>query len=159
MWLFLFLDTIRYFIRNIVYSFLLYTSCENRQKCTHSKNGRYIDRSEYANIMEANARRINESPEYYKLRQQVTEHPFGTLKRQRGFTFTLVRSKEKVPGEVGLMFIGYNLSRCVSILGAVNLIKALKDICLPAIMHQKRLILSAYFDFKFPGLKFIFELC
>jgi len=141
------------------YTTSLCKSCENRQKCTQSKNGRYIDRSEYADVMEANARRINENPEYYKLRQQVTEHPFGTLKRQRGFTFTLVRSKEKVLGEVGLMFIGYNLSRCVSILGAANLIKALKDRCLPAIMHQKRLILSAYSDFKFPGLKFIFELC
>jgi len=35
--------------------------------------------------------------------------------------------KDKVPGEVSLMFIGYNLSRCVSILGASHLIKALKE--------------------------------
>ena len=99
--------------------------CETRQKCTQSKNGRYIDRSEYADVTEADARKINENPDYYRLHPQVTEHPFGTLMRQRGFTFTLVRSKEKVPGEAGLMFIGYNLSRRVSIPGAEKLIKAL----------------------------------
>jgi len=32
----------------------------------------------------------------------------GKLKRQRGFTFTLMKGKEKVFGEVGLEFIGYN---------------------------------------------------
>jgi hypothetical protein len=93
---------------------------------------------------------FNENPDYYKLRQQVTEHPFGTLKRQRGFTFTLVRSKEKVLGEVGLMFIGYNLSRCVSILGAAKLIKALMDSCLHVLLHQKRLILSQILILDFP---------
>ena len=90
-------------------------------------NGRYIDRSEYAEVIEANAQRVNQNPDYYRQRQQITEHPFGTLKRQRGFTHSLVRKKEKVLGEVGLMFIGYNLSRCVSILGASHLIKALKE--------------------------------
>lgn len=137
------------------YNTPLCKACESRQKCTLGKNGRYIDRSEYAEVTEANARRINENPDYYKLRQQVTEHPFGTLKRQRGFTFTLVRSKEKVLGEVGLMFIGYNLSRCVSILGAAKLIKALRDSFLHVLLHQKRLNLSPNFDFRFSGLKFI----
>ena len=123
--------------------------CESRQLCTQSRNGRYIDRSQYADVIEANARRVQENPNYYKLRQQITEHPFGTLKRQRGFTFTLVRRKEKVLGEVGLMFIGYNLSRCVSIFGVAKLIKALKDCCLYNLLHSKRLILSPYFDFGF----------
>lgn len=121
--------------------------CKSRQKCTQGRNGRYIDRSEYADVIEANARRVNENRNYYRLRQQVTEHPFGTLKRQRGFTFTLVRSKEKVLGEVGLMFIGYNLSRCISILGAAKLIKALKDSCLLILLHAKRLILRPYLGF------------
>jgi len=80
--------------------------------------------------VEANAQRVNQNPDYYRQRQQITEHPFGTLKRQRGFTHALVRKKEKVLGEVGLMFIGYNLGRCVSILGVGYLIKALKECCL-----------------------------
>ena len=61
--------------------------------------------------------RVEQNPDYYRQRQQIIEHVFGTLKRQRGFTHSLVKGKEQVLGEVGLMFIGYNLSRCASILG------------------------------------------
>jgi transposase len=113
--------------------FMRYTTtacktCASRDKCTGQKiNGRAIDRSEYANSMEQNNERVIANPNYYRQRQQLAEHPFGTLKRQRGFTFTLMRGKEKVLGEVGLEFIGYNLTRCVSILGFVELCKALKE--------------------------------
>jgi hypothetical protein len=37
-----------------------------------------------------------EKPEYYKLRQQISEHQFGTLKRQWGFTYKLIKGKEHV---------------------------------------------------------------
>jgi len=37
-----------------------------------------------------------------------------------------MEGKEKVLGEVGLEFIGYNLKRCASILGLEELCKALK---------------------------------
>ena len=89
------------------YSFQRYNTpacktCKRRSSCTQSKtNGRYIDRSEYAEIIEANAKRVEDNPDYYRQRQQVTEHMFGTLKRQRGFTHTLVRKKDNVLGEVG----------------------------------------------------------
>lgn len=131
------------------YRFKRYTTsacklCQSRLYCTTSSNGRYIDRSEYADALEANAKRVISNPDYYRKRQQITEHQFGTLKRQRGFTHTNVRGKEKVLGEVGLMFTGYNLKRCISILGAASLIKALKDCCLPVFLAIKRLIFSPY---------------
>ena len=128
--------------------------CAQRQKCTSSKhNGRYIDRSEYAEVIEANNQRVNQNPEYYRQRQQIAEHMFGTLKRQRGFTHVLVRGKEKVLGEVGLMFIGYNLTRCVSILGVQKLIKLLKECCLPVFRLRKWLLLGSYNKFLFSNLK------
>jgi len=131
-------------------------TCKSRHLCTQSKsNGRYIDRSEYAEVIEANAKRVNENPSYYRQRQQITEHMFGTLKRQRGFTHTNVRGKDKVLGEVGLMFIGYNLTRCVSILGFDNLIKLLKEYNLLIFESIKRLILSPFNEFKISELKFI----
>jgi transposase len=106
-------------------------TCANRSQCTAGeKNGRAIDRSEYAPAIEANRERVTAKPDYYRLRQQITEHPFGTLKRQRGFTFTLMKGKTKVLGEVGLEFIGYNLTRCATILGLAELVKALKKCCL-----------------------------
>jgi radical SAM protein with 4Fe4S-binding SPASM domain len=141
------------------YRFQRYTtpackSCKSRHLCTKSKaNGRYIDRSEYADIIEANAQRVNANPDYYRRRQQITEHPFGTLKRQRGFTHTNVRGKEKVLGEVGILFIGYNLTRCVSIFGIAKLIKALRECCLLIFAHTRWLILNPYNEFLFPGIK------
>jgi transposase len=122
---------------NYPYRFQRYTNpgckgCARRHLCTNSKtNGRYIDRSEYAEIIDANAKRVNANPHYYRERQQITEHQFGTLKRQRGYTHTNIRGKDKVLGEVGILFIGYNLRRCVSILGVEGLIKALRESCLP----------------------------
>jgi hypothetical protein len=103
------------------YRFRRYTTpackgCRARHLCRGKTNGRYIDRSGYVGFIQQDARRVEAGPGYYRLRQQVTEHPFGTLKRQRGFAHALVRKKDHVLGEVGLMFIGYNpvclYSRC-----------------------------------------------
>lgn len=130
-------------------------TCKSRHLCTQSEtNGRYIDRSEYAEVIEANAMRVNDNPDYYRKRQQITEHMFGTLKRQRGFTHTNVRGKDKVLGEVGLMFIGYNLTRCVSILGVEKLIKLLRECYLLIFKGIKRLIFDHFIELKFYGLKF-----
>lgn len=139
------------------YLFRRYTTpdckeCCVRDKCTKNKvNGRAIDRTEFADIVEANAKRVNENPGYYRQRQQITEHMFGTLKRQRDFTYTLLRGKGKFLGEVGLMFIGYNLSRCISIMGAEKLIRALKDKCLFVFRSIRDTFLSPY-----NGLKYYF---
>ena len=150
------------------YQFKRYNSavcktCASSHLCTQSqKNVRNIDRSQYADSIEANARRVENNPEYYRQRQQIAEHPFGTLKRQSaalsqpkcGFTHTLVRGKEKVMGEVGLMFIGYNLSRCASILGIKELINILINSCLLILKAKKRMILSPYKDLIFFQLKY-----
>jgi transposase len=98
--------------------------CELQPQCTKSKtNGRNIDRSEFAADVEQNNKRVTENPAYYKQRQQLAEHPWGTLKRQRGFDHVLTRGKKNVLGEVSLVFIGYNLSRLDKILGGVETFK------------------------------------
>jgi len=90
--------------------------CELREKCTKNKKGRFIERSIYQEALEENEKRVNQNPEYYRLRQQITEHQFGTIKRQWGFTFTLMKGKENVLTEVNLMMMCYNLRRLMSIL-------------------------------------------
>jgi transposase len=102
-------------------------NCEKRSLCTKNSKGRFIERSEYADIVEANNERVNANPDYYRKRQQITEHQFGTMKRQMGYTHTNIRGKPKVMGEIGLMFTVYNLVRCVRILGMDNFAKALKQ--------------------------------
>lgn len=136
--------------KNAPYRFRRYTTngcktCPLRSKCTNGKqNGRAIDRSEYADAVEQNNQRVIANPNYYRQRQQLAEHPFGTLKRQRGFTFALVKSKEKVLGEVGLEFIGYNLTRCANLMGMEKLIKALIKCCLLVSSMKIRAILSHF---------------
>lgn len=76
--------------------------------------GRVVERYEYAIYTEENQQRIKENKEYYRRRQAIVEHPFGTIKRQWGYTFTLLKGKEKVGGEFDLICLIYNIRRkCV----------------------------------------------
>lgn len=103
--------------------------CPIRELCTRNKNGRFIERGIHQETLENNAQRVNQNPDYYRLRQQITEHQFGTLKRQWGFTHTLMRGKENILAEVYLNFAVYNLIRAMQILGPKMLKKRLKDLC------------------------------
>jgi len=104
--------------------------CDLRSQCTKNKNGRFIERSIYQEALEENEKRVKENPEYYKLRQQITEHQFGTLKRQWGFTYTLMKGKEHVLSEVNLMMMCYNLRRLMSIFEINDLKTRLKSLIL-----------------------------
>lgn len=116
--------------------------CKLREKCTKNKKGRFIERSIYQEALEENEKRVNDNPEYYRLRQQITEHQFGTLKRQWGFTFTLMKGKENVLSEVNLYMLIYNLKRSLSILGKKELTEKLKK--LHSIVLNKYRFISAY---------------
>lgn len=104
--------------------------CELREQCTKNKNGRFIERSIYQEALEENKKRVDANPEYYRLRQQITEHQFGTLKRQWGFTYTLMKGKENVLTEVNILMICYNLRRLISIFGIKELKDRLKSLAL-----------------------------
>lgn len=104
--------------------------CPLRSQCTKNKNGRFIERSIYHEDLEENEKRVKQNPGYYKLRQQITEHQFGTLKRQWGFTYTLLRGKQHVMSEVNLMMMCYNLRRLMSIFSTNELKMRLKSLFL-----------------------------
>ena len=99
-----------------------------RDQCTTNKNGRFIERSIYQEAVENNKKRVDSNPDYYRLRQQITEHQFGTLKRQWGFTFTLMKGKQNVLSEVNMMMIVYNLTRLMSIFTINDLKNKLKEL-------------------------------
>lgn len=102
--------------------------CPVRQQCTQSKTGRMIQRSEYQGYIDANRKRVEDRKEYYRQRQAIVEHPFGTIKRGWGYTYTLLRGMEKVDGELGLIFFCYNLRRTMSILGVQQAIEHLRGL-------------------------------
>lgn len=102
--------------------------CPNRDKCTKNKQGRQIVRNESEQIIEEAAERYKTKIELYKLRQQLVEHPFGTIKRSLGFTYFLLRRLEKVKIENFLHVITYNLKRVLSIFSVPDLVERLKRI-------------------------------
>ncbi len=90
------------------------------------RHGKVLTRQEHAGAVERNHERLKDRPEVYPRRQAIVEHPFGTLKRSWGATYTLVRGLEKVDGEFSLLACCYNLRRSVSILGVLELVRRLK---------------------------------
>ena len=85
-------------------------------------------RNEFENVIEEAVERYKEKAELYKLRQQLVEHPFGTMKRGLGFTYFLLRRLEKVKTENFLHVITYNLKRVLSIFSVPDLVERLKRI-------------------------------
>ena len=92
-------------------------SCLAHSKCTRSKNGRVIQRTTFAEYYEKNRRNFQEKERLYKRRQAIVEHPYGTLKRQWGFSYILTKKgMSRASSDVGFMFIAYNLRRIGNIL-------------------------------------------
>lgn len=100
--------------------------CALKIHCT-KLHKRIIHRSEYQDAVDRNNGNIRQNPAYYKQRQSICEHPFGTIKRQWGFTYTLVKGLKKVNGEMNLIMLVYNIRRTLSILGFEKLLKAIQN--------------------------------
>ena len=108
-------------------------ACPLRAKCTESKRGRRIKRPAEAALLEAMARRLKENPKLQRLRMQLAEHPFGTIKRAMEQGYFLTRGRAKVKGEFALTALAYNLKRALAVLGATRLLTALTEWeCLPS---------------------------
>jgi hypothetical protein len=103
--------------------------CPARSECTRSKTARLIHRSEFADYYETNRINFQEKERLYKRRQAIVEHPYGTLKRQWGFSYILTKKgKSRASSDVGLMFIAYNLRRIGNILTKDRLAEYLRII-------------------------------
>ncbi|MDO9579990.1 MAG: transposase, partial [Bacteroidales bacterium] len=75
-------------------------------QCTRSKSARLISRNEFAKYYEANRKSYQEKERLYKRRQAIVEHPFGTIKRQWGFSYILTKKGiSRASADVGFMFI------------------------------------------------------
>ena len=97
--------------------------CPLRSQCTRSKKGRLIQRSEYAEYYEKNRINTIDKEHLYKRRQEIVEHPYGTIKRQWGFSYILTKKGiVRAGSDVGFMFIAYNLRRIGNIL-TMNVLK------------------------------------
>ncbi len=92
-------------------------TCKAHTQCTRSKNGRLIHRTTFTEYYERNRKNFEEKERLYKRRQAIVEHPYGTIKRQWGFSYILTKKGiSRASSDVGFMFIAYNLRRIGNIL-------------------------------------------
>jgi hypothetical protein len=98
-------------------------TCPVRELCTTSvKNGKIVQRNKYVDYIEANKQRIQQNHNYYRRRQAIVEHPYGTIKRQWGFSYIMTKkSIKRATADVGLIFTAYNLRRIMNIIGKEGL--------------------------------------
>jgi len=130
------------------YSFRRYAtkackSCSAKDLCTKSIRGKGIHRSEFHEYIQHNKERVELNKPLYKRRQAIVEHPYGTIKRQWGFSYIMTKnSSKRASADVGLMMTAYNLRRIINILGIERLRELLQDrIGLFFIMPVNRLYL------------------
>src|SRR5450432_1375927 len=69
-------------------------TCALKNQCTKLPK-RIIQRSEYQDAVDINDNNIKLNPQYYKRRQAICEHPFGSIKRHWDFTHTLPKDYKK----------------------------------------------------------------
>ena len=101
-------------------------TCSLKHQCTKLPK-RIIHRSEYQDAVDINDNNIKANPQYYKRRQAIVEHPFGTIKRHWGYTHTLVKGLQKVNGEMSLIMFCYNFMRTKNIIGFDKMLKAIQN--------------------------------
>ncbi len=115
------------------YRFKRYTTtacktCPAKPECSKAICGKAIQRSEFQELVDNNKKRISENKELYRKRQQIVEHPYGTIKRQWGFSYILTKKGiSRASADVGLIMTVYNLRRIISIVGINELKKYLKS--------------------------------
>jgi len=126
-------------------------TCALKNQCTKLPK-RIIQRSEYQDAVDINNNNIKQNPQYYKRRQAICEHPFGSIKRHWGYTHTLLKGLQKVNGEMNLIMFCYNFMRTKNIFGFEKMIQAIEnwvpDYSKVVCTIKKRLIKAIYSPIK-----------
>ena len=103
-------------------------TCMVKKQCSKTTRGKAIHRSEYQKYIEHNKEQVELNKALYKQRQAIVEHPFGTIKRQWGFSYIMTKkSIKRASGDVGLMMTAYNPRRIINILGIERFRKFFED--------------------------------
>ncbi len=100
-------------------------SCEQKARCTKSKDPRRITRCPEEGAIDRMQVRMQQHPEIMKKRKAIVEHPFGTIKFWNHQNAFLMKGLEKVRAEFSLSTLAYNMKRVIKIVGVKKMIEAL----------------------------------
>jgi len=98
--------------------------CPAKHLCTTSPAGRRLTRLVDEDLLDEMAQRVKENRQLMKHRQQLSEHPFGTIKRSMMSSYFLMKGIKKVATEMSLTVLAYNMKRVINIIGVEKLIAA-----------------------------------
>jgi transposase len=98
--------------------------CPLKTRCTRGAFRR-IKRLEHEGVMETMAERVRGHPERMRLRKELVEHPFGTIKRGMDQGYFLMKTVANVGTELKLATLAYNMKRVINIVGVKKMIEAL----------------------------------
>jgi transposase len=103
-------------------------NCQYFGKCTHSKNGRQLERlpEEELKIRLEQAYVLPENKAIYLRRQGKSEPVFGHFKKNLGFTYFLLRGTLGARAEISLVSICFNIRRMITLLGYDGLMEKLR---------------------------------
>lgn len=111
---------------NYLYKTHACTGCALKALCTTTKYRSLTRRANEAAVERARER-VKTKPEMMAKRHELVERVFGTL-RLGGHHEFLTRGLVNVRGEFSLSSLGYNLRRCLNILGVPTLVAHLKPV-------------------------------
>jgi hypothetical protein len=94
-------------------------ACPRKGGCTEG-NYRQILRPPYQDALDVVDERTKKQKALYRKRQEIVEHPFGTIKAVWGYKQFLCRTKPKVTAEVSLAYLAYNMRRVINIFTEKN---------------------------------------
>lgn len=126
------------------YRFKRYTTkacrtCKAKPECSKAHCGKAIQRSEFQEYVDRNKNLINQNKQLYRKRQQIVEHPYGTIKRQWGFNYIITKKYiQRAEADFGLIMTAYNIRRIINIIGARNLGKYMKGVFQHFLLKIKR---------------------
>ena len=90
---------------------------ENAEKISRTKRNKVVyKKARYTLHLDEN--KMNQ-------RKNLSEHPFGTIKRTMGDYYFLLKTKTKVEAEMALFLLSYNLRRAINMAGVSKMMEAL----------------------------------
>ncbi len=107
------------------------STCEFKPRCTSNKRGRILTRREFEETVEENRKRVKENIDKVKKRQELVEHPFGTIKRAFNQGYLLLKRLHKVGTEISLTVLAYDITRVINIVGVEKLMAEMATVNSP----------------------------
>lgn len=98
------------------------------KKSTMHKCKRTIYRHEYEGIVEKVIQKTIINSKAYNRRNQIVEHPYGTIKRYFGYTYFSRKGLANVNAEVSSFCFAYNLKRLLNIFSTQKIVTKINDI-------------------------------